>query len=254
MSHGLQVTSKELAKQEKEGKGAIPKGRLEIRLGGVSCQFRKEIKPFEKFEVWTRILCWDQKWLYMICHVVKPGVVRPEGYTLQPWRKIGRKQRDDGEAERNNEPDQAPSSPPQSAIFATGIAKYVCKKGRLTIPPERILQASKLLPTKPADRGTTSPATSISTPVPESTSNTAAVAATIDQITPGNTETVVVESLKAAADAAGGIGRKDGDEEWTWERVEAERKRGMKIAEGWAALEGLNAEFQGEGAMVLGRW
>lgn len=44
------------------------------------------------------------------------------------------------------------------------------------------------------------------------------------------------------------------DGEWTWEKVEEERKRGMKIAEMWAALEGSNGEFSGDGGVVLGRY
>ena len=217
-------------------------GGLEVRLGGVSCQFRKEIKPYEKFEVWTRVLCWDRKWLYLICHFVKPGVVRPKSYMLQPWRKEREPKKDHG-AENNESAKRNAAPSPHPAIFATGIAKYVCKKGRLTIAPERVLQASKLLPPKPADHDTP-PA--ISTPTPESTSNTAAVASIVDQLTPGNAEDVVVASLKAGVESE--------SVEWTWEKVEAERKRGMKIAEMWGALDGLNVEFAGDGALVLGRY
>lgn len=219
----------------------MSKGRFEIRLGGVSCQFRKEIKPYEKFEVWTRVLCWDRKWLYVICHFVKPAVVRPKSYTLQPWRK-GRPQKDH-EAESNGSTNENATPPPHPAILATGIAKYVFKKGRLTIPPERVLRASELLPPKPADHETP-PATS--TPDSESTSNTAAAVSIADQITPGNAEDVVVASLKANANNDKG--------EWTWEKVEEERKRGMKFAEMWGALEGLNGEFAGDGGVALGRF
>lgn len=231
-----------LEEKEGRGEGAMAPGRLEVRLGGVSCQFRKEIKPYEKFEVWTRVLCWDQKWLYLICHFVKPGAVRPKSYMLQPWRK-DRQQRKDHKVESNGNANENVAPSPHSAIFATGIAKYVCKKGRLTIAPERILRASELLPPKPADYDTP-PA--ISTPTPDSTSNTAAVASTVDQITPANAEDVVVASLNAAVDTE--------NVEWTWEKVEAERKRGMKIAEMWGALDGLNGEFSGDGAVVLGRF
>jgi hypothetical protein len=37
-------------------------GRLNCLLGGVSCTFRREIKPLQRFEIWTRVLCWDEKW------------------------------------------------------------------------------------------------------------------------------------------------------------------------------------------------
>lgn len=243
-SRGMEVTGKELAIEEKEGRGegAKSKGRFEIRLGGVSCQFRKEIKPYEKYEVWTRVLCWDAKWFYIISHFVKPGVARPKGYTLQPWRKG--KQQEGSEARSNGHAKGVSTTPlPQSAIFATGIAKYVFKKGRLTIPPERVMQASKLLPPKPADYGTP-PASS--TPTPESTSNTAAAVLLADQIMLGNAEDVVVASFRAKVD--------NEEEEWTWEKVEEERKRGVKFAEMWGALDGLNGECKGDGGMVLGRY
>lgn len=257
--------------------GATAKGSFEIRLGGVSCLFRKEIKPYEKFEVWTRVLSWDQKWLYVICHFVKPGVVKPKRYTLQPWRKGKPQQQQQGENDHEMEGSSSsrnesggngnpttttpssPSSSPHPAIFAAGIAKYVCKKGRLTIPPERVLRASKLLPPKPpADDpdpepspSPTLPATSTTpTPPESSSSNTAAAAVSLvdHAITPAhNEEDVVVESLKAAT-------VDDGDGEWTWERVEAERKRGLGVAEMWASLEGLSGEFSGDGAVVLGRY
>lgn len=275
----MRETRKALALEEKEGRGAgaTAKGSFEIRLGGVSCLFRKEIKPYEKFEVWTRVLSWDQKWLYVICHFVKPGVVKPKRYTLQPWRKGKPQQQQQQQEEQDHEtegssssrnesggngnPTTTPSSSssPHPAIFAAGIAKYVCKKGRLTIPPERVLRASKLLPPKPpADDpdpepspSPTLPATSMTPTPPESSSpNTAAAAVSLvdHAITPAhNEEDVVVESLTAAT-------VDDGDGEWTWERVEAERKRGLGVAEMWASLEGLSGEFSGDGAVVLGRY
>ncbi|CAF9914012.1 MAG: hypothetical protein ALECFALPRED_009206 [Alectoria fallacina] len=211
-THGIEETRKELALEEKDGRGegAMGKGRFEIRLGAVSCQFRKEIKPYEEFE------------------------------------RKGRQHKDNegesiGLVNGNANENATPS--PHPAIFASGIAKYVFKKGRLTIPPERVLRASKLLPPKSAHHETP-PATF--TPNPESTSNTAAAVSFVDQITPGNAEDVVDASLKA------NVTNDDG--EWTWEKVEEERKRGMKIAEMWAALEGSNGEFSGDGGVVLGRY
>ena len=47
--YGIDQTRKELAKESKDGFATM--------LGGVSCNFKREIKPFQAFEVWTRILC-----------------------------------------------------------------------------------------------------------------------------------------------------------------------------------------------------
>ena len=209
-----------------------------VILGGVSCNFRREIKPYEGFEVWTRVLCWDNKWLYVIGHFVKKGAVKPKSYTLQPWRKS---KNADTESNGHADTGHSPEAGPHPAIFASGIAKYVCKKGRLTIPPERVLRASQLLPPKPADHET--PPVSM-TPSQEATSIDATAASFAKSLTPDNADEVMAASLTAS------LAEPDA---WTWERVEKERQRGMKIAELYNGLDALNGEFTGDGQAVLGQ-
>lgn len=43
------------------------RGRHLIALGGISCLFKKEILPYKKYEMWTRVLCWDRKWYDLPC-------------------------------------------------------------------------------------------------------------------------------------------------------------------------------------------
>src|SRR5450432_1739999 len=38
--------------------GVPAKGKWGIMLGAVHCSFKKEIKPYEGYEMWSRILCW----------------------------------------------------------------------------------------------------------------------------------------------------------------------------------------------------
>ncbi|GAM83682.1 hypothetical protein ANO11243_016710 [Dothideomycetidae sp. 11243] len=132
---------------DKEGLSTVaaptqPKGRRKvpdnfiIALGGVSCTFRKEIKPLARFEIWTRLLSWDDKWFYVVSHVVRPGAIRPKGYHLQPWKEQGRSWLGS----------LFSSSDLKRAVYATSIAKYVCKKGRATVPPEVLFDRSRLLP------------------------------------------------------------------------------------------------------------
>ena len=229
--HGIDQTRKELAKESKEGFATM--------LGGVSCNFKREIKPFQAFEVWTRILCWNHKWIYVIGHFVKKGAVKPRSYTLQPWKKGKVKEAGAAGAAVNNDEAKSGQNP---AIFASAIAKYVFKKGRLTIPPERILRASQLLPPKPADHETP-PMTM--TPNPETNSLNATAASVVEVLTPDNAGEIMAASLTAE------IG---GSDEWTWERVEKERKRGMRIAELYEGLEALSEEFTGENMSVLGQY
>ncbi|KAE8158068.1 hypothetical protein BDV40DRAFT_308212 [Aspergillus tamarii] len=79
-------------------------------LGGVSCIFRREIKPWQRYDVESRILCWDDKWLYIVSHFLKPGMASSE-----------------------------------ESVLASAISKYVFKKGRRTIAPEQVLQFLHLL-------------------------------------------------------------------------------------------------------------
>jgi len=203
----------------------------------VSVNFKREIRPYEGFEVWTRVLTWDDKWLFIVGHFVRKGVVEPKGYLLQPWRKV---KGTEGKAHNVDSKGLHPH------IFATGIAKYVFKKGRLTIPPERVLRASELLPPRPTDSETPPPPPPPSTtPDPETTSNDIAITSAAATLTPDNADELIAASLMPNNAEC---------EDWTWERVERERKRGMKIAELYNGLEALNGEFTGEEQPALGRY
>lgn len=108
-----------------------------IALGGIACNFKKEIKPYAKYEMWTRLLSWDRKWFFLVTHLVRPGVGKPKEFSLQPWKKGAR-------AEQEYDPEKL-----KGAIFATAIAKYVVKEGRRTIHPEKVLMDAGMVPEKP---------------------------------------------------------------------------------------------------------
>ncbi|KAK1144819.1 hypothetical protein N8T08_004831 [Aspergillus melleus] len=42
-------------------------------LSGVQCVFRREIKPYQGYEVWSRVMSWDEKWVYIVSHFVERG-------------------------------------------------------------------------------------------------------------------------------------------------------------------------------------
>ncbi|KAF2491637.1 hypothetical protein BU16DRAFT_468665 [Lophium mytilinum] len=202
------------------------KGKDFFALGAVSCHFKREIKPYEKFEIWTRVLCWDQKWLYMVSHMVKPGVARPKHYTLQPGRRgYGSEKREQNGALGNGEAkeeEQKRMEKLRGAVFASSIAKYVTKKGRLTIPPEVVLLRSEMLPPKPEGWIY-------------------------------NGEEGSDESNGTVLDDA--ILPEDNDnKEWNWDTIEAERRRGLKFAEMFGQLDGLHDEFDGGKNGVLGKF
>ncbi|KAF4457624.1 capsule polysaccharide biosynthesis [Fusarium albosuccineum] len=102
-------------------------------LGGTTCTWRKEIKPYARYELWTRILSWDEKWLYVITHFTKPGVFHPEEYVMQPRKKTTVKRKKEDVDKLKN-------------VYASSVARYVFKNIRKTIPPEQALRDSGLLP------------------------------------------------------------------------------------------------------------
>ena len=186
-----------------------------IALGGISCLFKKEILPYKKYEMWTRLLCWDRKWFYLVTHLVKPGVAQPETWTLQPWKSSSSSRRTE-----NIDREKL-----KGAVYATGIAKYVIKRGRITVPPEQALVDADMVPVKPEGW--------VYTPGPNVSDN-------------DREEETVGESTLPK--------RVLGPEEWTWDVIEAERLRGLKIAAKFAGLDGMHEYFDGGEGGVLGEY
>ena len=219
---GLAKLNQQLAK---EGRG-----RLGVMLGGVACNFTKELKPYEAYEIWTRVLAWDRKWLYLVSHIVKRGAVAPKGYSLQPWRKVRKSRR----------PEKLEGTATHPAIFATSIAKYVFKEGRLTIPPEVVLQISDLLPAKPEDWEEGAQARFLSD----------SMIASNGSLTSGLQGEKVIASEQSVDLSL----RTDERVIWDWKSVEDERQRGMQLAEFMAGLDGLHGVFTGDSGPALGHF
>ncbi|KAF2016473.1 hypothetical protein BU24DRAFT_422817 [Aaosphaeria arxii CBS 175.79] len=200
-------------KAETLGREEGPRGKHYIALGGVSCLFKKEIPPLAKYEMWTRLLCWDRKWFYLVTHVVKPGVGKPSKFSLQPWRK--------GEAAIEGEDDEKVRQKLQGAIYATSLAKYVIKRGRITVPPEQALIDAEMVPAKPEG-----------------------------WVYQG----LVDGDAVANGDAESVLPKKPESDEWNWDIIEAERLRGLKFAENFAGLDGLHEVFDGGKDGALGEY
>ncbi|KAL8942540.1 MAG: hypothetical protein Q9216_001584 [Gyalolechia sp. 2 TL-2023] len=138
--------------------------QVRIIMGGVSCNFRREIRPLRAFEMWSRTLCWDRKWFYVVTFFVEKGVVEPKGWTLQPWKRRRsregksrtekKKQQQQKEVEEEGtksggEGEEKPPKGPHPAIFATGIAKYTPRRPRPRQPipqPTSLRQATRSPP------------------------------------------------------------------------------------------------------------
>ncbi|PWY73133.1 hypothetical protein BO94DRAFT_539011 [Aspergillus sclerotioniger CBS 115572] len=197
----------ELAKVSKEqGRENVGK-KIYIALGSTYTSFKREIKPFEGYKVVSRVVGWDRKWVYILSLFVSG--------------KGGK-----------------------GKVFATAVSKYVVKKGWLTVHPERVLRASGLYPDVPIAEGITNK----------------------DKDGEGEGEEGVVlveegegletpEGIKENVAVDGGVvgevldkvkhGKAWDRNEWTWEQIEEERLRGLKVVEGYVGLdEKLLAEWE----------
>ncbi|KAI3397912.1 hypothetical protein diail_10081 [Diaporthe ilicicola] len=105
----------------------------------------------------------------------------------------------------------------QKYVIATAVSKYVFKVGRFTVNPSILMEHSGLLPERPGGWR--------SGP---------------DEVGDGTQE---VGDIDLSADA-----------EWDWKRVEGQRREGMKFAEKFAALDGVNGLFDGGEDGALGQF
>lgn len=219
-SPGVGLVSKELDKEfleasKKEGKRAPRRKPVSIVLGSVYCSFKREIKPYELYEIHSKVISWDKKWMYILSSFVRP----------------------------------ASRSGGEKTLLATAISKYVVKKGRLTVAPERILRLGGFLPTPPVGNQTTSAvdssteASAIGTPASvEGITATGGVdSSLVREVLKLNesqipSREVLEEQQKANSDSWS-------TEEWTWERIEQERLRGLAVVDGYIKLDDkLNGE------------
>lgn len=114
------------------------KGSMNIMLGAVECSFKREIPAYKGYEMWSRVLSWDRKWVYIVTHYVPKGTAKPTSW-LDP-RFAKSKVRGSHDAAGGWD----------KKIYATAVSKYVFKLGRFTVHPAYVLGGeSGLLPERP---------------------------------------------------------------------------------------------------------
>ncbi|KAI0383329.1 capsule polysaccharide biosynthesis protein [Hypomontagnella monticulosa] len=185
------------------------RGRFGVMLGAVHCSFKKELQPYQRFEMWSRVLCWDRKWMYIVTHFVERGAVKPRSWDAGRYG-----------ATRNTE---GKPEDWEKKIHATAISKYVFKVGRLTVHPAVLIEASGLLPERPGGWVTVENGMA----PPSHVVTGGAVAETEDEIV---------------------------SEDWDWRRTEELRQKGLQFAVNFAALDGLQTQFDGGEDGALGRF
>lgn len=213
---GAGIVSKELdaeiaAAAIAEGKPA-PKKKLPmfIALGATYCSFKREIKPLQRFELRSHVAAWDEKWMYIVT------------VFLIADKKKGAKKGD-------------------KTVAAIGLSKYCIKKGRLTVPIERVFRASGLLPPRPDNTAsptgpavTTAMSSAVDTPrtldgLPDTTLDEVKLVQEVSKLGDQAEEVLHRQKQQNAASWS--------SEEWTWERIEEQRKKGLEMVHGYIALE-----------------
>jgi hypothetical protein len=187
-----------------------------LALGAVSCSFKRELKPYESYELWTRILSWDEKWVYIVTHFVRKGAVMPSKYTLYPEQNTRGEER-----KRKGGNSSIDSITGNEAVVATALSKCVFKQGRRTVSPALMLKHSGLLPVESLSKALPNEAKEV--PIDSCTSSDSGIDMAEDEIS-------------------------------ELETIEKERERGMRLAV-TLANQGQNAlemEFTAE-SEALGR-
>lgn len=119
-----------------------------LMLGGVQILWRKEIKPYTDYEVWTRLLSWGDKWMYTVTHFVQKGAFKPALYlqdeklSVEEASKLFHASSDKAKEMRETH---------AKKIYASAISRVVLKDGRKTISPAELFSRSGLLPTDAAE-------------------------------------------------------------------------------------------------------
>lgn len=60
--------------------------------GGAVLRYRREVKPFERFDIRSRVVAWDEKWIYVEHIVEKNGTFCAIGHMRTVIRAKGRKE------------------------------------------------------------------------------------------------------------------------------------------------------------------
>ena len=215
-------------------------GKFAVCLGAVSCSFLKEVKPYQRYEMWTRMLSWDHKWIYIVTHFVRKN---KSGRDLAADKK------------RPDHPLNGTERVDENLIVASALSKCVFKKGKWTIPPETMLSVSGLLPTR---SGIIAPLLKESIPSPSrptSPRNDAVefffkTVVKLDDIRMSIGSSLSRIFWKNGSEKAANLvdhsfaGQGDKVDGSTWESIECERERGMEMANLLAGLGGLDAEFR----------
>jgi hypothetical protein len=96
-------------------------------LAAVQSRFLREIRPYQRYAVASRVLAWDDRAIFFVTYFLRPGAVLPAERDVRggPMAVV----RDEKV---------------RKSVFAVLLSKYVVKLGRTTVNPEVLLSAAGL--------------------------------------------------------------------------------------------------------------
>lgn len=215
-----------------------------MALGAVSCSFRKEIKPYESYDLWTRIISWDEKWVYLVTHFVKKNAkITPRQFTLYPRQKnlsseSSSRQGSVASLTESTNGYLSALNRHQTPIVASALSKIVFKEGRKTIAPAVMLELAGLLPSRPQQEKLDDMVR-------------AQIRANEHKLSP-RSSVATIEKVEMSESDTESSRRSSMDEtiqEWTWENIEKERLRGMSMAQLLGRQTELEDEFTDDAAL-----
>ncbi|KAM7196681.1 hypothetical protein V8F33_006021 [Rhypophila sp. PSN 637] len=106
-------------------------------LAGVGCKFLRPIAPLEKFEVSSRILCWEEGpkgALFVVTYFLRSGM----------GKKLGSQNGKDVEV-HGGPAALIKDEKLRKGVFAVMVTRYVFKAGREGVAPEIVLRAAGLM-------------------------------------------------------------------------------------------------------------
>ena len=120
-------------------------------------------------------------------------------------------------------------------VLASALSKYVVKKGRFTVRPERCLGHAGLLPERPAaeKKGEgEGESQNVSSNASEDGLATVAAPEVLERVASASEGLANGHAEKGAAAIAGEV-------VWDWDMVQEEKMKGMELATAWLALDGI---------------
>jgi hypothetical protein len=121
------INRAELLTRQLSGGLAAAGGAMPL-LAAVQCNFKREIAPFQAYDVSSRLLAWDERSLFIVTYFLKCGVRLPADVDVAagPAAVLA-------------------DSSLKRGVYAVMVTRYVCKAGRATVAPAAVLEAAGLL-------------------------------------------------------------------------------------------------------------